>query len=81
MLSLSDSMDCSPPSDFSVHGVLQARVLEWVAIPFSRRIFPTQGLNPHLLCLLHWQAGSLPPARPGKPQIDIKSQQIQGIYF
>ena len=23
-------------------------------------IFPTQGLNPHLLCLLHWQAGSLP---------------------
>ena len=22
-------------------------------------IFPTQGLNPHLLCLLHWQAGSL----------------------
>ena len=23
-------------------------------------IFPTQGLNPHLLCLLHWQADSLP---------------------
>ena len=22
-------------------------------------IFPTEGLNPHLLCLLHWQAGSL----------------------
>ena len=30
-------------------------------------IFPTQGLNPHLLCLLHWQAGSLPLAPPGKP--------------
>ena len=29
-------------------------------------IFPTQGLNPHLSCLLHWQAGSLPLARPGK---------------
>ena len=28
-------MDCSPPS-FSVHGILQARILEWVAIPFSR---------------------------------------------
>ena len=28
-------MDCSPPG-FSVHGILQARVLEWVAIPFSR---------------------------------------------
>ena len=28
-------MDCSPPGS-SVHGILQARVLEWVAIPFSR---------------------------------------------
>ena len=28
-------------------------------------IFPTQGLNPHRLCLLHWQAGSLPLAPPG----------------
>ena len=28
-------MDYSPP-DFSVHGTLQARILEWVAIPFSR---------------------------------------------
>ena len=30
-------------------------------------IFPTQGLNLHLLCLLHWQANSLPSAPPGKP--------------
>ena len=41
-------MDCSPP-DSSVHGILQARILEWVASPFSRGIFPTQGLNPGLL--------------------------------
>ena len=34
--SFCDSMDCSPPGS-SVHGILQARVLEWVAIPFSRR--------------------------------------------
>ena len=32
---LCDPMDCSPPG-FSVHGVLQARILEWVAISFSR---------------------------------------------
>ena len=32
-------------------------------------IFLTQGLNPHLLRLLHWQAGSLPRAQPGKPRI------------
>jgi len=30
-----DSTDCSPPGS-SVHGILQARVLEWVAISFSR---------------------------------------------
>ena len=29
----------------SVHGVLQARILEWVAMPFSRGIFPTQEAN------------------------------------
>ena len=30
-------------------------------------IFPTQGSNPHLLCLLHWWVGSLPLMPPGKP--------------
>ena len=30
-----DPLDCSPPGS-SVHGILQARILEWVAIPFSR---------------------------------------------
>ena len=34
---LCDPMDCSPPG-FSVHGILQTRILEWVAIPFSVRI-------------------------------------------
>ena len=32
---LCDPMDCSPPG-FSVHGIRQAGILEWVAIPFSR---------------------------------------------
>ena len=31
-------------------------------------IFPTQGLNPHLLHFLHWQAVSFPLEPPGKPQ-------------
>ena len=35
MLTLCDLMDCSPPGS-SVHGILQARILEWVAILFSR---------------------------------------------
>ena len=33
---LSDPMSCSPPGS-SVHGIFQARVLEWVAIAFSNR--------------------------------------------
>ena len=32
---LCDPVDCSPPGS-SVHGILQARILEWVAISFSR---------------------------------------------
>ena len=46
---LCDPMDCSPQGS-SVHGILQAWILEWVAIPFSRGIFLTQGLK---LGLLH----------------------------
>ena len=34
-LTLCDSMDCSWPGT-SVHGIFQAKLLEWVAIPFSR---------------------------------------------
>ena len=48
-LTLCDPMDCHPP-DSSVHGISQARVLEWVAIILLQGIFPTQGSNP---CLLH----------------------------
>ena len=40
-------MDCSLPGS-SIHGILQAKILEWAAIPFSRGIFPTQRSNPGL---------------------------------
>ena len=52
---LCDPMDCSPPGS-SVHEIFQARILEWVAISFSRG-FPTQGSNPGLLHfrqILYW---------------------------
>ena len=45
---LCDPMDCSPPGS-SVNGILQARILQWVAILFSKGIFLTQGSNPGLL--------------------------------
>ena len=55
---LCDPMDCSSPGS-SVHGTLQTRTLEWVAIPFSRG-FSIQGLKPALLhcrqILYHWAA-------------------------
>ena len=50
---LCDHMAHSPPGS-SVHGILQARILEWVAGPLLQGIFPNQGLNPNLLCFLHW---------------------------
>ena len=51
---------CLPGS--SVHGVLQARILEWVAISFSRGIFLTEGSDPRLL---HWQVDSLALSHQG----------------
>ena len=47
---LCDPVDRSPPG-FSVQGVLQARILEWVAVSFSGGIFWTQGSNRGLLHL------------------------------
>ena len=38
------SVDCSPPG-FSIQGISQARILEWVAIPFSRDL-PYPGIEP-----------------------------------
>ena len=58
--------DCSPPGS-SVHGILQARILERAAVPSSRGIFPTQGSIPFLLCFLHWQLASLPLVPAGEP--------------
>ena len=73
-LTLCDPMDCSLPSS-SVRWILQARILEWIAVPCS--ILLTQGLNLSLLCLLHWQMGSLPVAPPGKPLLWVCCMTIQ----
>ena len=59
---------CDPhgPPGSSIHRIFQATILKWVTISFPRGIFWTQGLNPHLLRLLLWQAGSV-TVPPGKP--------------
>ena len=71
---LFDPMDCSPPVS-SVHGILQARILEWVAMPSCRGSSQSQGLNLHLLCLLHHQADSLPSAPLWKPFLSYSKRQ------
>ena len=50
-LTLCDTMDCSQP-DSSVHGILQARILEWVAISFSKGPF-----RPRDRTLISYSAG------------------------
>ena len=56
---LYDPMDCSPPGS-SVHGILQARILEWVAVPSFRKN-PVQRTSVffcicHFVCFL-WMCG------------------------
>ena len=49
-LTLHDPMDCSLPGS-SVHGIFQARVLEWVAIAFSTHPYMTTGKT---IALIRW---------------------------
>ena len=65
---LCDPMVCSPPGS-SFHGIVQARILEWVAVPSSRGSSRLRGPNVCLLCRLHWHMGSLPLVPPGKPML------------
>ena len=62
-----DHMDYTLPSS-SVHGILQARTLEWVTMPLPGDL-PDPGIKPGSLMSHALQAGSLLPAPPGKPHI------------
>ena len=50
----------------TVHGILWAKTLEWVAMPSSKGSSQPRDL----LCLLHWSACSLPLVLPGKPHMN-----------
>ena len=76
---LCDHIDCSLPGS-SIHGIFQARILEWVFISSSRAFFPTQGLNPCLLLLLHWQTDSL-PLSPLRTLKQTQERQVSLIIF
>ena len=57
---LCDLMDCT------VHGILQARILEWVAVPSPGNL-PNPGIEPSSPAL---QVDSLPAEPPGKPSMN-----------
>ena len=57
-LSLYDPMDYSPPGS-SVHGILQARTLQWVTISYSTGYSRRRDQTHNLLHLLLWQDDSL----------------------
>ena len=64
-LTLCDPLDCSLP-DSSVHGIPQARILEWVAILFSRGSSRSRDQT-QVSCI----ADSLPSEPPGMPMASI----------
>ena len=73
---LCTSMDCRPLG-FSAHGISQARIPKWVAISLSRGSSQPRDWT-HVSCLLHWLAGSLPLAPPGKPATSPQDTELQG---
>ena len=60
------------PMDYTVHGILQARILEWVAFPFSRG--SSQPRSPTL------QADSLPSKPPGNPQ-NAAMEMLKSMFW
>ena len=82
-MTLCDPVDYSPLRS-SVHGMLQARILEWVAMPSSRESSRPRDWTHVSLCLLHWPTGSLELVPPGKPTATIlqlkKRESKSGVW-
>ena len=75
---LCNPIDCSLPYS-SVHRILQARTLKWVAIPSSWVFFLTQGSNLQFLSLLHWLVDSLSLVPPGKPLLSSAAAAAKSL--
>ena len=68
----SDPKDCSPPGS-SVHGIFQARILEWVAFPFSRGSSRLRD-GTQVSCIAVDSLLSEPPGEPPFPLLHPKQQ-------
>ena len=67
-------MDCSPPGS-SLRGILQAEILEWVAVSSFGGSSRSRDQT-CLSCLLHWQVGSVPLAPPRSPESGLLSTKL-----
>ena len=74
---LSDPMDCSPPGS-SIHGIFQARVLEWGAIAFSKSMLQIAWKGSHWPEMEKWNTKKndiykkkLKHCKSEKPRVDI----------
>ena len=76
-LTVCEAMDPSLPSS-SVHEILGARTLEWVAMPSSQEYFRPSNGTQVFLCILYWQAGSLLLVLPRKPYMPSTPCEMQG---
>ena len=65
-------MDCSLPGS-SVHGIFQARILEWVAFPTPGDL-PDPGIEPTFLVSLALAGGFFTTEPPGKPNLANKKK-------
>ena len=70
----------SPPGS-SVHGDPPGKNTGVGCHALLQGIFPAQELNPRLLRLLHWQAGSLPLVPPGKLQLFQKIKSVKAAQL
>ena len=70
---LFDPMDCSPPG-FSIHGILQARVPEWVAMSSSRNL-PNPGIETVSPASPALQVDSLPLSQREAPKTQACKEQ------
>jgi len=59
-------MHCSPPGS-SAHGIFQARILEWFAIPSPGDLLPDPGIEPACLASPALAGGFFTTELPGKP--------------
>ena len=86
-LTLCDHMDCSPPGS-SVHGILQARILEGLAISFSKFIcrgFPYKetlvpGWGPKILNAVH-NGQKRKKKMPSRICLRVSSLQLEGLFY